>query len=61
MLPTYLISLLDEFVKFITFYIFVPISLNHIMFAHYLRDSKIEYLKNSIDFNRKDRAKRYHK
>ena len=42
-----------------------PIYWNHIMFAHDLRHSQIEYLSNStrrtIDFNRKDRAKRYHK
>jgi len=31
------------------------------MFAHDLCHSRIEYLRYSIDFNRKDRAKRYHK
>jgi hypothetical protein len=31
------------------------------MFAHDLCHSQIEYLSNSIDFNRKDSAKRYHK
>jgi hypothetical protein len=31
------------------------------MFAHDLCHSQIEYLSNSIDFNKKDRAKRYHK
>jgi hypothetical protein len=31
------------------------------MFAHDLCHSRIEYLSNSIDLNRKDRAKRYHK
>jgi len=31
------------------------------MFAHDLFHSQIEYLRNSIDFYRKDRAKRYHK
>ncbi len=39
----------------------VPFYLNHIMFAHGLCHSQIEYLSNSIDFSRKDRAKRYHK
>jgi hypothetical protein len=31
------------------------------MFAHDLCHSQIENLNNSIDFNKKDRAKRYHK
>jgi hypothetical protein len=31
------------------------------MFAHDLCHSQIEYFRNDIDFNRKDRAKRYHK
>ncbi len=31
------------------------------MFAQDLWHSQIEYLSNSIDLNRKDRAKRYHK
>jgi NodT family efflux transporter outer membrane factor (OMF) lipoprotein len=31
------------------------------MFAHQLCHSQIEYLSNSIDLNRKDRTKRYHK
>ncbi len=31
------------------------------MFAQDLCHSQVEYLSNSIDFNRKDRAKRYHK
>jgi len=31
------------------------------MFAHDLRHSQIKYLSNSVDLNRKDRAKRYHK
>ena len=31
------------------------------MFAHDLYHSQIEYLVNSVDLNRKDRAKRYHK
>jgi hypothetical protein len=39
----------------------VPIYLNHIMFAHDLCYSRIEYLRNFIDLNRKDRAKRFHK
>ena len=39
----------------------VPIYSNNIMFAHDLCHSQIEYLRNSINFNRKDRAKRYHK
>ena len=39
----------------------VPIYWNHIMFAHDLCDSRIEYFRNAIDLNRKDRAKRYHK
>jgi len=43
------------------FYYLVPICSNHIMFVHDLCNSQIEYLRNSIDFNRKDRAKRYHK
>ena len=30
---------------------------NHIMFAHALCRSQIEYFRNTIDFNRKDRAK----
>ncbi len=37
----------------------VPICSNHIIFAHDLCHSQIEYLRNSINFNRKDRAKRY--
>ena len=39
----------------------VPIYRNHIMFAHDLWNSQIEYLCNYIDLIRKDRAKRYHK
>ena len=39
----------------------VPIYWNHIMFAHDLCQSQIEYVRNAIDLNRKDRAKRYHK
>jgi hypothetical protein len=31
------------------------------MFAHDLRHSQIEYFRNAIDLDRKDRAKRYHK
>ena len=31
------------------------------MFAHDLYHSQIEHLNNSIDLNRKDKAKRYHK
>jgi hypothetical protein len=31
------------------------------MFAHDLCHSQVEYFRNAIDFNRKDRAKRYHK
>jgi len=31
------------------------------MFAQDLCPSQIEHLRNSIDFNRKDRAKQYHK
>jgi hypothetical protein len=31
------------------------------MFAHDLCDSQIEYVRDAIDLNRKDRAKRYHK
>jgi hypothetical protein len=31
------------------------------MFAHDLCHSQIEYLRNSVDLDRKDRAKRYHK
>jgi hypothetical protein len=31
------------------------------MFAHDLCHSRIEYFKNVIDLDRKDRAKRYHK
>ncbi len=36
----------------------VPIYLTHIIFAHDLWHSQIEYLSNSIDLNRKDRATR---
>jgi hypothetical protein len=36
----------------------VPIYSNHIMFAHDLCHSHIEYFRNDIDFNRKDRATR---
>ena len=35
----------------------VPIYSNHIIFAHDLCHSQIEYLSNSIDLNKKDRAK----
>jgi hypothetical protein len=31
------------------------------MFAHDLRHNQIEYLSNSTDLNRKDRAERFHK
>jgi hypothetical protein len=31
------------------------------MFAHDLCHSQIEYFRNAIDLDRKDRAKRYHK
>jgi len=31
------------------------------MFAHDLCHSQIEYFRNAVDLNRKDRAKRYHK
>ena len=34
----------------------VPIYWNHIMFAHDICHIQVEYLINSIDFNRKDRA-----
>jgi len=39
----------------------VSIYLTQIIFAHDLWYSQIEYLSNSIDLNRKDRAKRNHK
>ena len=34
---------------------------NHIMFAHDLYHCRIEYFRNAIDLNWKDRAKRYNK
>ncbi len=37
----------------------VPICSNPIMFAQDLCHSRIEYLRNAIDVNRKDRAKRF--
>ena len=39
----------------------VPIYWNHIMFAHDLCHCHIEYFRNAIDLNWKDRANRYNK
>jgi hypothetical protein len=33
----------------------------NLVLHHHILPCQVEYLSNSIDFNRKDRAKRYHK